>query len=68
MYLARTTPLARLRAYERELTDLYLEALRLRDLGAARRLYGLRWRVRRAIRLREEWGDAPIPSWMARVA
>ena len=58
MYTAQKAPLARLRAYNQELTGQYLAALRRRDNDEARRLFDLRRRVRRAILLREEWGES----------
>ena len=62
MYTGAKAPLARLRAYHKELSSLYLQALRCRDQAEARRLYDLRWRVRRAILLREEWGESLLPE------
>lgn len=55
MYTTKSTALAKLRAYQDELRDLYAEALRRRDFERARTLYELRWRVRRSILIREEW-------------
>jgi hypothetical protein len=57
MYTARQNPLARLRAYYRELNGVYLKALRRRDAVQAREIFELRRRVRRDILLREEWSD-----------
>lgn len=62
MYTAQKSPLARLRAYHAELTGLYQEALRRHDQREARRLYDLRRRVRRAILIREEWGESILPE------
>lgn len=62
MYMATKAPLARLRAYYAELSDLYLRALRRGDQEEARRLFELRRRVRRAILLREEWGESLLPE------
>ncbi|MGH2458599.1 MAG: hypothetical protein ACRDIY_06995 [Chloroflexota bacterium] len=62
MYTATKAPLARLRAYQQELSGLYLRALRRHDQDEARRLFELRRRVRRAILLREEWGDSLLPE------
>ena len=62
MYMATKAPLARLRAYHTELSDLYLRALRRGDQDEARRLFELRRRVRRAILLREEWGESLLPE------
>lgn len=62
MYTAEKTPLAKLRAYHRELTQLYLEALRRHDQDSAHRLFDIRRRVRRAILIREEWGESVLPS------
>jgi hypothetical protein len=58
VYTAQKAPLARLRAYNRELTGQYLAALRRRDCDEARRLFDLRRRVRRAILIHEEWGES----------
>jgi len=60
--MATKAPLARLRAYHTELSGLYLRALRRRDQDEARRLFELRRRVRRAILLREEWGESLLPE------
>ena len=62
MYLAEKAPLARLRAYQRDLTGLYLAALHRQAQPEARRLYDLRRRVRRAILIREEWGESALPA------
>ncbi len=62
MYTAQKNPLARLRAYQGELTGLYQEALRRHDRREARRLFDLRRRVRRAILIREEWGESILPD------
>lgn len=62
MYTGTKAPLARLRAYQRELANLYLEALRRRDLDEAQRLFDLRRRVRRTILIREEWGESILPE------
>jgi hypothetical protein len=58
MYTGRSTPLARLRAYHRELSDIYVRELRRHAYRAARNVFELRRRVRRAILLREEWGES----------
>jgi len=55
VYLSRRRPLARLRAYRRELGQLYAVALRRRDHTRARQLFELRRRVHRAILLGEEF-------------
>lgn len=57
MYTSVKTPLRRLRAYHRELTDLYNAAVKAHHYARAQELSALRWRVWRAIRIREEWGD-----------
>lgn len=57
MYTSVKAPLRRLRVYHRELTDRYHDAVNARRYGYAGHLRNLRWRVWRAIRLREEWGD-----------
>jgi hypothetical protein len=57
VYTSRTTPLARLRTYYRELVGEYVRALRRRDYALARQVYDLRRRVRRDILIREEWDD-----------
>jgi len=62
VYTSQKTPLAKLRAYHKELTDLYLEALGRRDEPTARRIYELRRRVWRAVLIREEWGESVLPE------
>ncbi len=62
MYTTQRTPLAKLRTYHDELTGLYQEALRRHDQREARRLYELRWRVRRAMLIRQEWGESLLPD------
>lgn len=62
MYTAKKAPLARLRAYNQELIGQYVQALRRRDQAEARRIYDLRRRVRRAIVIREEWGESLLPE------
>jgi hypothetical protein len=57
VYTAKQSPLARLRAYHRELIGAYLGALRRRDVALARRIFDLRRRVRRNILIREEWNE-----------
>ncbi len=57
MYTAQATALAKLRAYHRELENVYLAALRRHDYVRASAVFQLRWRVRRAILIREEWGE-----------
>ncbi|HLH72811.1 MAG TPA: hypothetical protein VKX96_05970 [Chloroflexota bacterium] len=58
MYTAKRTPLAKLKAYEAEMNGHYLAALRHRDFTRAREIYDRRWRVRREILRREEWGES----------
>lgn len=55
MFTTKSTAIAKLRAYHEELKELYVEALRDRDFARARTLFDARWRVRRAILIREEW-------------
>jgi hypothetical protein len=55
MFTSRQTPLGKLRAYYRGLGGRYGDALRHRDFARARFVYDLRWRVLRAILVREEW-------------
>ncbi len=62
MYTVQRTPLAKLRAYQGELTSLYQAALRRHDQREARRLYELRRRVRRAMLIRQEWGESFLPD------
>ncbi len=57
MYTAAKDPLARLRAYRRELEAEYVEAIRRRDVELARRLRDRRRSVQRAILIREEWAE-----------
>ncbi len=62
MYTARKSEIAKLRAYRKELDDLYAGALARRDLDRARAIRDLRRRVHRAVLLHEEWqtGDEPV--------
>ncbi len=55
MYTSKTTDIAKLRAYRRELDAEYAAALARRDLPRARALHALRRRVHRAVLIREEW-------------
>jgi hypothetical protein len=57
MYTAAKDPLARLRAYRRELEAEYVQAIARRDVERARRLRERRRSVQRAILLREEWAE-----------
>lgn len=57
MYTAAKEPLARLRAYRRELEAEYVKAIGRRDVELARRLRERRRSVQRAILIREEWAD-----------
>jgi len=66
MYTAKTSEIAKLRAYRRELDGLYVAALARRDLPRARAIYGLRRRVLRAILVHEEWQPAELPAEAAR--
>ena len=59
MYTTARTPLARLRAYARELADLYQQALLEGDWDRARCLWARRWRFWRALRWAEEWAADP---------
>jgi len=57
MYTAYKDPLARLRAYRRELESEYVQAIGRRDVDLALRLREHRRSVQRAILLREEWAE-----------
>ncbi len=57
MYTTAKEPLARLRAYRRELEAEYAKAIGRRDVELARRLRDRRRSVQRAILLREEWAE-----------
>jgi hypothetical protein len=58
MYTAYKTELGKLRAYERELSAFYAEALLRRRFDEAQSLFQRRRNVRRAILQAEEWhGD-----------
>lgn len=57
MYTAAKDPLARLRAYRRELEAEYVKALGRHDVELAHRLRDRRRSVQRAILLREEWAE-----------
>ena len=57
MYTAAKDPLARLRAYRRELEAEYVRAIGSRDVERARRLRDRRRSVQRAILIREEWAE-----------
>lgn len=57
MYTAYKTELGRLKAYDRELAERYRTALERRDFESARRIFDLRRRVQRTIRLSEEFGS-----------
>jgi hypothetical protein len=69
MYTRQRGELRRLRAYHRELTDRYQQAIVRRDWAQAQRLYPLRRRVWVAILWHEEWLGAPplLPSGRAPV-
>ena len=62
MYTGKRSPIAKLKAYEAELERPYLVALRLRDFSTARLIFERRWRIRRAIMIREEWGESGFGS------
>lgn len=68
MYTTKKSALAKLDAYERELTSLYEDARRRHDRSEARRVYDLRRRVRRARLIREEWGESILPASVPFVA
>ena len=55
MYTAYTTDLGKLRAYERELTAQYGEALLRKHVDEAKALFERRRQIRRAILQTEEW-------------
>jgi|GEM_PF-865522 hypothetical protein len=57
MYTTYKTELGRLKAYEDELAERYRMALGQRDFERARRIFDLRRRVQRTIRLSEEFGS-----------
>jgi hypothetical protein len=58
MYTAYKTELGKLRAYDRELTALYAEAVLRKRFDEAQSLFERRLDVRYAIRRAEEWhGD-----------
>ncbi len=57
MYTAYKTELGRLKAYDGELAERYRAALERRDFERARRIFDLRRRVQRTIRLSEEFGS-----------
>ena len=57
MYTAYKTELGRLKAYQSELAERYRVALQRRDFERARRIFDLRRRVQRTIRLSEEFGS-----------
>jgi hypothetical protein len=57
MYTRAHGELAKLRTYEHELTTRYQNAVVHNDWARAKHLFGLRRRVRSAIRRREEWGS-----------
>ncbi len=61
MYTRERGELPRLRAYHRELTDRYQQAIVHRDWAHAQRLYDLRRRVWLAVRWHEEWLGQPPP-------
>ncbi len=58
MYTTAKDPLARLRAYRRELETEYVRAIGRRDVDLARRLRDRRRAVQRAILIREEWAES----------
>ncbi len=59
MYTARKSEIAKLRAYRKELEELYAGALAHHDRHRARALYELRRKVLRAILVYEEWHPEP---------
>ncbi|HUX86243.1 MAG TPA: hypothetical protein VMW65_04515 [Chloroflexota bacterium] len=65
MYTGQRSQIAKLKAYEAELERPYLVALRRRDFLTARMIYERRWRIRRAIMIREEWGESAFGSALA---
>jgi hypothetical protein len=69
MYTRERGELPRLRAYHRELTARYHQAIARRDWAHAQRLYGLRRRVWVAVLWHEEWLGAPplLPTGLAPV-
>jgi len=70
LYTAQHTEMGKLRAYERELTALYGEAVLRKHFDKAQKLFDRRRDVRRAILQAEEWaGDdgvvVHLPSELA---
>ena len=57
LYTAQPTEQGKLRAYERELTGLYAEAVLRKHFDEAQKLFDRRRDVRRAILQAEEWAD-----------
>ena len=57
LYTAQHTEMGKLRAYERELTALYGEAVLRKRFDEAQKLFDRRRDVRRAILQAEEWTD-----------
>ena len=69
MYTAHKTELGKLRAYERELTARYADALLRRRFGEAQALFTRRNTLRRAILWTEEWaGDNGVVVQLPRQA
>ena len=62
MYTRHRGTRPRLRAYHRELTARYQQALARRDWAGARRIYDHRHRVWVALLQHEEWHGAPPHS------
>ena len=62
MYTAYTTALGKLKAYERELTAQYAEALLRKRVEDARALFEHRRDIRRAILRAEEWAGDDQPA------
>jgi hypothetical protein len=69
MYTRERDALTRLRAYHRELSDRYHDAVAHRDWPRAQRIFQRRRRVWVAIRWHEEWLGAPplLPTGVAAV-
>jgi hypothetical protein len=60
MYTTRLTTIGKLREYHRALDRQYATAICQRDWAQARRVRELRWRVRRAIMIHEEWNVGAV--------
>ena len=67
LYTAQSTERGKLRAYERQLTALYGEAVLRKRFDEAQKLFDRRRDVRRAILQAEEWsGDDGVAVYLPR--